>query len=106
MKNPALYLVPLFITASVLPIQLKAETVTTPVISEATVPSEKTEMTVLMDRLEAIKAMDATMMNAEDKKALRTEVVTINEQLKNQADGVYLSVGAIIIIVLLLIVLF
>jgi hypothetical protein len=42
-------------------------------------------------------------MKASEKKELRKEVRTIKAQLKASNNGVYLSVGAIIIVILLLI---
>ncbi|MBB6004401.1 hypothetical protein [Arcicella rosea] len=63
------------------------------------------EATVLINRLEEIKAMDKSNMSSIEKKALRKEVRSIKQSLKEVGGGVYLSVGAIIIIVLLLILL-
>jgi len=58
----------------------------------------------LMNRLEEIKAMDTKKMSRTEKKSLRKEVRKIEKEMKTLDNGgVYLSVGAIIIIVLLLI---
>ena len=56
-----------------------------------------------LDRLEEIKEMDKSDLSRVEKKELRKEVRTIKADLKSTGNGVYLSVGAIIIIVLLLI---
>jgi hypothetical protein len=59
----------------------------------------------LKDRLEEIKAMDTKTLSKAEKKALRGEVKQIKKELKAISGGVYLSVGAIILIVLLIILL-
>jgi hypothetical protein len=60
-------------------------------------------------RLEEIKAMDLTEKTKSEKKELRAEVKMIKSDLKaenlNSSGGVYISVGAAILIVLLLILL-
>jgi hypothetical protein len=57
----------------------------------------------LLDRLEEIKAMDVSKMTNKEKRALRKEVKAAEKKV--QSSGVYVSVGALIIIVLLLIIL-
>lgn len=61
--------------------------------------------TRLQNRLEEIKAMDTKSLSKKEKKALRGEVKQIKKELKEVSGGVYLSVGAIILIVLLIILL-
>lgn len=68
-------------------------------------PAENPEATQLIRRLEELKAMDKTEMSSGEKKALRQEVRGIKKELRAVSGGVYLSIGAIIIIVLLLILL-
>lgn len=68
-------------------------------------PVEPAEAKVLLTRLGEIKAMDKSKLNSSEKKQLRKEVRSINQGLKELNGGVYLSVGAVIIIVLLLIIL-
>lgn len=70
--------------------------------TEKTNDAEALKMT---NRLEEIKAMDPSNMTRKEKSELRREVRKINHSLKTQNGGVYLSVGAVIIIVLLLILL-
>jgi predicted PurR-regulated permease PerM len=59
----------------------------------------------LENRLEEIHAMDMNKLSRSEKRALRTEVKTIKKEMKAISGGVYLSVGAIILIVLLIILL-
>jgi hypothetical protein len=59
----------------------------------------------LLNRLNEIKAMTKQNLSRSEKKDLRKEVKEIRKELKAAKNGIYLSVGAIIIIVLLLILL-
>lgn len=58
----------------------------------------------LIHRLEEIKAMDKTYMPRDQKKALRVEVKASKKRLKEIGGGVYLSAGAVILIIVLLII--
>jgi hypothetical protein len=59
----------------------------------------------LLLRLENIKKMDKSSMTRIEKRDLRKEVKSIKKEMKAISGGVYLSVGAIIIVILLLILL-
>lgn len=63
------------------------------------------EVKTMLSRLDEIKAMDKSSLNFSEKKALRKEVRAIKSELRSTGNGVYFSVGAIIIIILLLILL-
>ncbi len=90
-----------------------AETESTTVEIAANKPVASVDATILVARVEAIKAMDFSTLNSSEKKELRKELRAIKTDLKknNKRDivathgngGIYLSVGAIIIIILLLI---
>lgn len=67
-------------------------------------PMTEAQMQVLVDRLEEIKTMDKSNMERTEKKELRSEVREINEEIKRNG-GVYLSVGALILVIVLLILL-
>ena len=56
----------------------------------------------LVQRLEVIRDMDKSDMSRTEKKNLRKEVKGIKKEMKSRG-GVYLSIGAVIIIILLLI---
>ena len=64
---------------------------------------EKNQANILLARLHAINNMDNSNLNTTEKKARRNEVRSIKKQLSALNGGVYLSVGALIIIILLLI---
>ena len=62
------------------------------------------EASRLFNRLEEIKTMDATNMSRKEKRELKREVKAINNKLETKdSGGLYISVGAAILIVLLLI---
>jgi hypothetical protein len=76
-------------------------------VSEAkgTVKTENARAQVLTQRLEVIRGMNKSEMTRLEKKSLRNEVKDIKKEMKTMSGGVYLSVGAIIIVILLLILL-
>lgn len=59
----------------------------------------------LENRLEEIKNLDRSNLSRTEKKGLRREVREIKKELAAISGGVYLSIGAIILIALLLILL-
>ncbi len=67
--------------------------------------TEPARADVLLQRLEVIKGMNKSEMSRLEKKGLRKEVKAIKKEMKVISGGVYLSVGAIIIVILLLILL-
>jgi hypothetical protein len=73
-------------------------------VPPVTTSSVPVDMTPVLARLNEIKAMDMSTMSAKERKELRREVRTIREQVKAaDSQGVYLSLGAILIIILLLV---
>ncbi|WP_219224053.1 hypothetical protein [Pedobacter antarcticus] len=79
-------------------------------VSAATT-KDKVEMTVeqkaqlerITNRVEEIKSMDKSNLSRAEKKELRKELKEMKHQARALGGGVYLSVGAIIIIILVLI---
>jgi hypothetical protein len=63
------------------------------------------EVQVMFDRLKEIKLMDKSDMNRLEKKELRKEVRAINKSLAATNNGVYISVGALLLIVILILIL-
>jgi hypothetical protein len=102
MKKFPLYLMMMVFSLSIFPQTSFASEKNAPAKTAKTaeIPAE---VKVMLNRLEEIKAMDKSEMKASEKKELRKEVRTIKAQLKASNNGVYLSVGAIIIVILLLI---
>lgn len=60
----------------------------------------------LKDRVEEIKHMDRSQLTKEDRKELRHELRDINNEAKEiRGSGIYISVGALLVVILLLILL-
>lgn len=101
MKKLTFYLMMMVLSLSFFPNQtFAAEKNPTDLTTPKEMPAE---VKVLFNRLEEIKAMDKSSLKSSDKKALRKEVREITAKLRTLGNGVYLSVGAILIIILLLI---
>jgi hypothetical protein len=104
MKKITFYLMMMVLSLTVIPTtSIAAEKNPTTVSNN---PKEvPAEVKVLLSRLDEIKMMDKSSMKSSEKKALRKEVRAIKSELASTGNGVYLSVGAIIIVILLLILL-
>ena len=76
-----------------------------PITNTTSTKEAPADVKVLMDRLDEIKAIDKSSLNHAERKALRKEVRSINSSLHGRGGGVYLSIGAVILIALLLIIL-
>ncbi len=102
MKKLTVSIVSALLMLTFLSTPLKATTIdnTTPVSTPTTLSA--TETNTLTVRLQEIKGMDRSNMSSSEKRELRKETRSIKRQL---SGGVYVSVGAIIIIALLLILL-
>ena len=87
--------------------QMKAATGSSPVSVTTTSAAKYKNMSILIARVETIKAMDISALCSSERKELRNELRAIKSDLKSIDGGVtiYLSVGAIIVIILLLILL-
>lgn len=66
-------------------------------------PEQKLER--LTKRIEEIKAMDKRSLTKAERKALKKEVRDIRDEAKALSGGVYISIGALLVIILLLILL-
>lgn len=67
--------------------------------------SQKAHIEVITKRIEEIKNIDRTKLSSHERNNLRNELIQMKKELKITNGGVYLSVGAIIIILLILILL-
>jgi len=92
------------LSLTLLPLQSSAATISPPTTIPAPTPSETAEAKTLTLRLNEINMMDKTNLKAADKKDLRKEVRSINHKLREISGGVYLSVSAIILILILLVI--
>lgn len=73
--------------------------------TDKSVINQQLHAAILISRLNEIKEMDKSHMSGAEKKLLRKEVKAINKDLVRSNGGIYLSVGAILLIILLLIIL-
>ena len=94
------------LSLSFIPAQLQAGTEAVPASVHEIKAVDAAKAQTLIARLNEINAMDKSTLNKSEKKQLRIEVRHIRSQLKELNSGIYLSVGAVIIILLLLILLF
>ncbi len=65
--------------------------------------AQAAEAQILMNRLEEIRSIDRSTLSSSEKKALRKEVRAIDKELREFSGGIYISVGALILILILLI---
>ncbi len=101
MKKSTYLLITMVLLLSVFPTGIFASEKTSEIIEN---PKEiPIEVQAMFNRLDEIKTMDKSKLNTIQKKELRKEIKTIKAELRTTNNGIYLSVGAIIIIVLLLI---
>ncbi|MEI7586807.1 hypothetical protein [Runella sp.] len=67
--------------------------------------AKATQARTLLARLDEINNMDKSSLTKPEKKQLRKEVRSINKTLSGISGGVYVSVGALLVIILLLVLL-
>jgi hypothetical protein len=105
MKKLMLCVMTAFLLLTFIPTQLKAGTATSTLSITAATSVASADAQVLITRLDKINAMDKSTLTSSERKLLRKEVRSIKSQLSDIGGGVYLSVGAILLIALLLIIL-
>jgi tetrahydromethanopterin S-methyltransferase subunit B len=114
MKNLTLGLMTAFMLFLFFPSQMNAETKTGKKSTTTVVALKTEEINAKIDRLKEIKAMKFSTLKPAERKELRKEVRSIRNELRaagnsNNAGtthhGLYISLGAAIIIALLLIIL-
>ena len=87
------------------PLVVNAKPLSHPTTNTAA-PSDTAGLYLLVNRLEEIKTLDKSKLNFAQKRALRKEVRDINGKLKAMGEYIYISIGALLLIILLLILLF
>jgi hypothetical protein len=104
MKTKSLLLMALCMSLMVQPFQLAASSNFKSVVINAPLPAASTD--VLVERVDAIDNMDKTQLKPSEKRELRKELRSIKHQLQaSEGGGIYISVGAVILILILLIIL-
>ena len=77
-----------------------------PITAPSEIPAEiPAEVKVMLDRLEEIKNMDKSELDRFEKKALRKEVRSMKSQIRTSGNGIYITTGALIVILLLILIL-
>lgn len=110
MKKLAFYMATAMLLIFLIPTQVKASPGDDPVTAVAieTVDTDAAlaaESEALLARLEEINEMDKSDLTKAEKRDLRKEVRQIDKTLTLNGGGVYLSVGALILVIVLLIIL-
>ena len=82
------------------PLQTSAEVIVAP---SSLVPSDSAAANVYLNRLIEIRDMDKSNLSSAEKRDLRKEVKSLKREIRSNSRGIYLSIGAVIIIILLLI---
>ena len=75
-----------------------------PVKTETSIPPNE-QAGKLINRLKEIDRMNKSHLSRSDKKELRKEVRTIHHELRQIGGGIYISAGALILILILLVIL-
>jgi hypothetical protein len=60
------------------------------------------EVRIMLDRLHEIKDMDKSSLTRTEKKELRKESRAIKAALRTSGNGIYLSVGALLVIIIII----
>lgn len=100
MKKITLYLMAICLSFTFNPSNLNAANVVKAPVEKSSVSSD-----ALINRLKDINKLAKTNLSSSEKKTLRSEVQSINAKLHADGGGVYISVTAIILILILLIIL-
>lgn len=104
MKKLVVSLLTVFLSLTFVPTQMNASN-TNPITTVSAETTVATESNALVIRLDEIKAMDKSTLSKAEKKELRKEVRAIKAELRETSGGIYLSVVAVLIIVLLIVLL-
>lgn len=107
MKKLLACIMTVLVLLTVNPVQsIASEIKSTPTLSPAaSADADAAKVKLMETRLNEIDAMDKSNLTSSEKKSLRKEVRTIKRDIKEVGGGVYVSVGALLIIIILLIVL-
>tara|TARA_R110000868_G_scaffold56488_3_gene174778 strand:- start:19304 stop:19615 length:312 start_codon:yes stop_codon:yes gene_type:complete len=76
-----------------------------PVLIDKPATEIPAEIKPLLNRLDEIKTMDKSNLKSSERKELRIELREIKKEVRSKGGGLYISAGAIIIILLILLIL-
>ncbi len=103
MKNLTLCIMTTFLMLSFTATPLQASVASDPISVVAPNKVESTEAIAIRSRLAEIKAIDKSDMSFSEKKQLRKEKRALKSEYRKVGGGVYVSAGAIIVILIILI---
>jgi hypothetical protein len=102
MKNLTLCIMTFSLLLSFTPTSVQASVVGNPISMAATPKTVSPEVIALRSRLDEIKKMDKSGMSAAEKKQLRKEARAVKSELRSVGGGVYVSAGALIVLLIVL----
>lgn len=105
MKKIILVVMAICLSFTLLPLQSNAATTAEPSSLVVTKTVEAAEAKALTLRLTEISTMDMSKIKSSEKRDLRKEVRSIKRELRDISGGVYISAGALIVILILAIIL-
>ncbi|MEX2592822.1 MAG: hypothetical protein WD426_08605 [Anditalea sp.] len=104
MKKIAYFLSIMFLFTAIAPVMAKKGAEKDKEKLEITA-EEQARLDEIERRVKEIKAMDFSEMSKDELKNVKVELKELNKEAKQNGGGIYLSVGAIIVILLVLILL-
>ncbi|MFW5878162.1 MAG: hypothetical protein ACOCUP_03500 [bacterium] len=104
MKKITLSLIAVIMLLAFSPVKASAENHDNDKTEVAEVSTQE-QADIMIDRLHKIVNMNIKSMDGPDKEKLRDEVLTIKDKLEQLNGGIYISAGALIIIIIILILL-
>jgi hypothetical protein len=104
MKKLLACIITALILLTINPIQSMAANEVNPMSTPTTKVVDTEKVNGMINRLNEIDAMDKTSLSSSEKRVLRKEVRSIKREIQRDS-GVYVSVGALLLIIILLIVL-
>ena len=105
MKKLIPFLMTAFLLLAFAPTQLSAGKYTGKVTVKESTTSSAVSSNPLLTRLAEIRAMDFSVLSSSERKSLRKELRSMKSQFSAIGGGVYISVGALILIIILIILL-
>jgi hypothetical protein len=105
MKKITLSIMTALVLLSFMPVSLHAAIVGDPIKSTITHKVVPADAVSIRFRLAEIKAVDKSELSSAQRKQLKKEARSLKSDLRQISGGVYLSTGAIILVVILLILL-
>ena len=105
MKKLTICLMTIFMSLAFVPSPTMAKTTVEANSTTTRTAEESARANSLLLRLKEIESIDKSKLTSPEKSALRKEVRSTKKELKELGGGIYLSAGAVILIIILIIIL-